>query len=282
MSQDGFFGNVTWEGALAGGLVGYLLADTRRGSSGENYRDAQEIQVLRRGVAAEIAARQYQTTPDMAASIIEARMVAEQRQRRARDAHFAARADGYLSALQWLVLLVLVALSPIVTFFPMLLVLSIASDLSPLNDIWDVGTAETLFIFSPQLLFLLWMINGHLRAAQRITAGERRTMHRHVRWHVGHCHDGADRLHIHPNELADPPQFLDSAPDATVQPDARLRNVELKEPPSLRIPPRPGGAVPGWYQDPAGRFDSRYWDGASWTDHVLIEGRHMTDAGFYS
>ncbi|WJM14651.1 DUF4041 domain-containing protein [Microbacterium arborescens] len=27
-----------------------------------------------------------------------------------------------------------------------------------------------------------------------------------------------------------------------------------------------------WYPDPSGKFESRYWDGAAWTDHVVIEG----------
>jgi hypothetical protein len=29
---------------------------------------------------------------------------------------------------------------------------------------------------------------------------------------------------------------------------------------------------PGWYADPGGRFDHRYWDGAAWTEHVSQAG----------
>jgi hypothetical protein len=30
----------------------------------------------------------------------------------------------------------------------------------------------------------------------------------------------------------------------------------------------PPGVAPGWYGDPEGRFDLRYWDGARWTEYV--------------
>jgi hypothetical protein len=34
---------------------------------------------------------------------------------------------------------------------------------------------------------------------------------------------------------------------------------------------------PGWHQDPAGRFDSRYWDGSRWTSAVMRDGQVDTD-----
>ncbi|MBI4883524.1 MAG: DUF2510 domain-containing protein [Actinobacteria bacterium] len=38
-------------------------------------------------------------------------------------------------------------------------------------------------------------------------------------------------------------------------------------------------AVPaGWYADPSGRFDLRYWDGGTWTEHVSRAGQQFTDA----
>ncbi len=41
-------------------------------------------------------------------------------------------------------------------------------------------------------------------------------------------------------------------------------------------PARP--AVPaGWYADPAGRFELRYWDGSAWTEHVSRAGQQYTD-----
>jgi hypothetical protein len=33
----------------------------------------------------------------------------------------------------------------------------------------------------------------------------------------------------------------------------------------------------GWYADPAGRFELRYWDGAAWTEHVSRAGQQHTD-----
>ena len=41
----------------------------------------------------------------------------------------------------------------------------------------------------------------------------------------------------------------------------------------------PAPAVPsGWYADPAGRFELRYWDGGAWTEHVSRSGQQFTDA----
>ena len=37
-------------------------------------------------------------------------------------------------------------------------------------------------------------------------------------------------------------------------------------------------AVPaGWYADPSGRFELRYWDGGAWTEHVSRAGQQFTD-----
>ena len=33
----------------------------------------------------------------------------------------------------------------------------------------------------------------------------------------------------------------------------------------------------GWYADPAGRFELRYWDGSAWTEHVSRGGQQYTD-----
>jgi hypothetical protein len=42
--------------------------------------------------------------------------------------------------------------------------------------------------------------------------------------------------------------------------------------------PAPAPAVPaGWYADPAGRFELRYWDGTTWTEHVSRSGQQFTD-----
>ena len=35
---------------------------------------------------------------------------------------------------------------------------------------------------------------------------------------------------------------------------------------------------PGWYADPFGRHEMRYYDGTQWTEHVSSHGRQSTDA----
>ena len=34
---------------------------------------------------------------------------------------------------------------------------------------------------------------------------------------------------------------------------------------------------PGWYADPANRYELRYWDGSAWTEHVSRAGQQYTD-----
>ena len=33
----------------------------------------------------------------------------------------------------------------------------------------------------------------------------------------------------------------------------------------------------GWYPDPSGRYEMRYWDGEKWTEHVSRQGQTFTD-----
>ncbi|MBT4984514.1 MAG: DUF2510 domain-containing protein [Ilumatobacter sp.] len=33
----------------------------------------------------------------------------------------------------------------------------------------------------------------------------------------------------------------------------------------------------GWYADPSGRYELRYWDGNAWTEHVSRAGQQFTD-----
>ena len=48
--------------------------------------------------------------------------------------------------------------------------------------------------------------------------------------------------------------------------------------PAAAPDPAPAPAVPaGWYADPAGRFELRYWDGSTWTEHVSRSGQQFTD-----
>jgi hypothetical protein len=50
------------------------------------------------------------------------------------------------------------------------------------------------------------------------------------------------------------------------------------EAPAAVAPAAAAPAVPaGWYADPAGRFELRYWDGSTWTEHVSRAGQQFTD-----
>jgi putative membrane protein len=44
-------------------------------------------------------------------------------------------------------------------------------------------------------------------------------------------------------------------------------------PQSPAVPPPSSLPGPGWYPDPSGRHQHRYWDGGRWTEHVYDEGR---------
>lgn len=35
--------------------------------------------------------------------------------------------------------------------------------------------------------------------------------------------------------------------------------------------------VAGWYRDPSGRFELRYWDGRTWSEHVASRGTQYVD-----
>ncbi len=51
--------------------------------------------------------------------------------------------------------------------------------------------------------------------------------------------------------------------------------------PAAATPAAESAAAPtvpaGWYADPAGRFELRYWDGSTWTEHVSRAGQQFTD-----
>ncbi len=39
----------------------------------------------------------------------------------------------------------------------------------------------------------------------------------------------------------------------------------------------PGGPQAGWYADPYGQAQQRYWDGNAWTEHVSTGGVASSD-----
>src|SRR4051794_36169341 len=90
----------------------------------------------------------------------------------------------------------------------------------------------------------------------------------------------------------------DAAAMTAVAPAADVVDEPVGEPPAADLAPEPepepaaagAAAVPappaptatpsvpaGWYSDPSGRFELRYWDGGQWTEHVARGGAQYTD-----
>jgi hypothetical protein len=69
---------------------------------------------------------------------------------------------------------------------------------------------------------------------------------------------------------------LEEADQLVVELTALSRSARLRTPqPS---PAADGGAAPsGWYPDPAGRHEQRYWHEGRWTEHVADGGRRSSD-----
>ena len=82
-------------------------------------------------------------------------------------------------------------------------------------------------------------------------------------------------------ERIDRPAGADVERDDPVEPSPRRRLPPPRsDAPSAAAAPadRADAAVPaGWYADPAGRFELRYWDGGTWTEHVSRAGQQFTD-----
>jgi len=83
---------------------------------------------------------------------------------------------------------------------------------------------------------------------------------------------------IAPESSAPTPEpAVSISPTSTYQPAA---TPSYEPAPSITPAPDPAPApsVPaGWYADPAGRFELRYWDGSTWTEHVSRAGQQFTD-----
>jgi Protein of unknown function (DUF2510) len=69
---------------------------------------------------------------------------------------------------------------------------------------------------------------------------------------------------------AEPAPYIAAAAEpAAVQPAAA---EPVSEPAAVE------STVPaGWYADPSGRYELRYWDGTAWTEHVSRAGQQFTD-----
>ena len=65
----------------------------------------------------------------------------------------------------------------------------------------------------------------------------------------------------------------DPAPAPAPTPDPTPAYTPAPAPAAAPTPSVPAG----WYADPAGRFELRYWDGTAWTEHVSRGGQQYTD-----
>ena len=87
-----------------------------------------------------------------------------------------------------------------------------------------------------------------------------------------------------------PPQHRLSqaaAPAAVVEPaaaPAAVTPIESAVPVTAAAASTPSNATvaithtpAGWYPDPSGRYEMRYWDGLAWTEHVSRQGQQFTD-----
>ncbi|MCU1390342.1 MAG: hypothetical protein JWL72_3680 [Ilumatobacteraceae bacterium] len=83
--------------------------------------------------------------------------------------------------------------------------------------------------------------------------------------------------------VAPDPAPVSSAPATVIQTSATTDYGQTAQPaaqaPAYQPAAAAAPAVPaGWYADPAGRYDLRYWDGGTWTEHVSRAGQQFTDA----
>ena len=80
---------------------------------------------------------------------------------------------------------------------------------------------------------------------------------------------------------AEPAAVAGAAPvgNAPAQdPIAEQQTMPVQEPVQQQEPVQPESTVPaGWYADPSGRYELRYWDGNQWTEHVSRAGQQYTD-----
>ena len=87
-----------------------------------------------------------------------------------------------------------------------------------------------------------------------------------------------------PSDAVDEPAGWAAAPEETPAPveepveDLATQVVEPEPVPVVEESAPAESTVPaGWYADPSGRYELRYWDGTAWTEHVSRAGQQFTD-----
>ena len=114
-------------------------------------------------------------------------------------------------------------------------------------------------------------------------------------WEVVSVVESGGRVHAilrregNPPAAAAAPAAAAVAPAAVVEPaaaaaPAAVTPIETAQPVTPAAASTPSNATvaithtpAGWYPDPSGRYEMRYWDGLAWTEHVSRQGQQFTD-----
>ena len=74
------------------------------------------------------------------------------------------------------------------------------------------------------------------------------------------------------------PRAEPAAREPEPQPAAVATRTQPEPAPAAQPEQQPVVTTPaGWYPDPSGRFELRYWNGTAWTEHVARGGQQYTD-----
>jgi Protein of unknown function (DUF2510) len=65
---------------------------------------------------------------------------------------------------------------------------------------------------------------------------------------------------------------LETKPEETATPEPVYTSVAATTAPTPIVQQIAQAAQAGWYGDPLGRYEQRYWDGGTWTQHVATAG----------
>jgi hypothetical protein len=76
-----------------------------------------------------------------------------------------------------------------------------------------------------------------------------------------------------------PAETTSTADDSATAPAAQVADepAAVVAAPAEPAPVAEPTVPAGWYADPSGRFELRYWDGTAWTEHVSRAGQQFTD-----
>ena len=113
-------------------------------------------------------------------------------------------------------------------------------------------------------------------------------------WEVVSVVESGGRLHAILRREGNPPAAVAAtsaaepaavvAPAAAAAAPAAVTPIETAQPVTAAAASTPSNATvaithtpAGWYPDPSGRYEMRYWDGLAWTEHVSRQGQQFTD-----